>query len=324
MSLPNRLLGRSGVEVTTLGFGAASIGNLYRAIDDDQALAAVDSAWDNGIRYFDTAPHYGAGLSERRLGAALRERPRDEYVLSTKVGRLLVPNESPTGSDLAHLFDAPDDLQRELDYSAPGVRRSLEESLTRLGLDHVDVALVHDPDDHLQEASHGAIPELIRMRDEGIVKAVGVGMNQWQAPLRFVEESDLDVVMIAGRWTLLDRTAAPLMESCSERGVSVLAAAPFNSGLLARPEPQADSHFDYASPDAGVLDAARALARLARELGATLPQVALQFPLRHPAVASVVTGLAKKEHVVSAAKWLTTPVPDQFWDAADPIVEGLL
>jgi D-threo-aldose 1-dehydrogenase len=323
MSLPTRPLGRTGLEVTTLGFGGASIANLYRAVGDEQACAAVNTAWDNGIRYFDTAPHYGVGLSERRLGAALRERPRDEYVLSTKVGRLLIRNEHPTGSDLANLFDTPDDLRRDLDYSGPGARRSVEESLTRLGLDRVDIALVHDPDDHVDQALAGAIPELIRMRDEGIIKAVGVGMNQWQAPLRFVSESDLDVVMVAGRWTLLDRSAAPLLEACAERGVSVLAAAPFNSGLLARPEPAADSHFDYAPPDARLLDAATRLAALARAHGATLPQVALQFPLRHPAVASVVTGLASPDHVASAAAGLRAPVPEQFWDQAGAAVEGL-
>jgi D-threo-aldose 1-dehydrogenase len=324
MSLSTRRLGRTGLEVTTLGFGAASIASLYRAVDDEQARAAVDAAWDSGIRYFDTAPHYGVGLSERRLGAALRERPCEEYVLSTKVGRLLVPNERRTGSDLAHLFDTPDDLRRELDYSGRGARRSIEESLIRLGLDRVDIALVHDPDDHVDEALAGAVPELIRMRDEGVVKAVGVGMNQWQAPLRFVTESDLDVVMVAGRWTLLDRSAAPLLAACAERGVSVLAAAPFNSGLLARPEPVPDSHFDYAPPDPRLLDAARRLAALARAHGATLPQVALQFPLRHPCVASVVTGLGHAEHVASAAAGLQAPVPDEFWDEADTIVEGVL
>jgi D-threo-aldose 1-dehydrogenase len=323
-NLERRRLGATDVEVTTLGFGGANLGNLYRAVADEQAGAVVNTAWDNGIRYFDTAPHYGLGLSERRLGAALGDRPRAEYVLSTKVGRLLVSNENATGSDMAHQFDVADDLRRELDYSGPGVRRSLEESLERLGVDHVDVAYVHDPDDFTQEVLDGALPELVRMRDEGIVRAVGVGMNQWQGPLRFVQESDLDVVMVAGRWTLLDRTGAPLLDACLERGVSVVSAAPFNSGLLARADPRAESHFNYETPDARLVQAARDLAALAREHGCTLPQVALQFPLRHAAVASVVAGLGKPDHAESAVRWLSQPVPEAFWNDADAIVEGLL
>lgn len=313
-ALHRRVLGRSGVEVTSLGFGGANLGNLYRAVDEEQAAAVVTAAWEGGVRYFDTAPHYGLGLSERRLGAALRDRPREEYVLSTKVGRLLVRNEHPTGSDLAHQFDVPDALRRQADYSGPGVRRSLEESLERLGVDHVDVVFVHDPDQFVDEALRGALPELVRMRDEGMIRAIGVGMNQWEAPLRFVQESDLDVVMVAGRWTLLDRSAAPLLDACADRGVSVLAAAPFNSGLLARAEPSPQSHFNYEAPGAELLAAARSLAQRARDHGATLPQAALQFPLRHPAVAGVVVGLARPYHAVSAVSWLSTPVPEAFWD----------
>jgi D-threo-aldose 1-dehydrogenase len=322
--LERRRLGTTGVEVTTLGFGGANLGNLYRAVGEEQACAVVNAAWDNGIRYFDTAPHYGLGLSERRLGAALLDRPRAEYVLSTKVGRLLVPNENATGSDMAHHFDVADDLCREQDYSGPGVRRSLEESLMRLGVDHVDVAFVHDPDDFIQEALDGAVPELVRMRDEGIVGAVGVGMNQWQGALRCVQESDLDVVMLAGRWTLLDRTGGPLLDACLERGVSVVAAAPFNSGLMARADPRAESHFNYDTPDARLLQAALELAALAREHDCILPQVALQFPLGHPAVVSVVAGFGRPEHVNASAAWLSESVPGAFWDEAARVVEGLL
>lgn len=322
-ALPTRPVGRTGLRVTTLGFGAASIGNLYRAVDDAQAAQAVDAAWDVGVRYFDTAPHYGLGLSERRLGAALARRPRDEYVLSTKVGRLLEPHPAPTGSDLANLFDVPDDLHRVLDYSADGVRRSIEESLTRLGTDRVDIALVHDPDDHVDQVLTEALPALIALREQGVVGAVGVGMNQWQAPARFVRESDLDAVMLAGRWTLLDRSGAPLLDDCLERGVCVIAAAPYNSGLLARPEPRADAHFDYAAPTDPMLRAARALAATATAHGTTLPAAALQFPLRHPAVASVVTGLATPEHARAGAERLTTPIPDAFWDAVHTSTVGV-
>jgi D-threo-aldose 1-dehydrogenase len=319
--LETRRVGTTAACVTTLGFGAANLGNLYRAMDDEQAHGAVDAAWDSGIRYFDTAPHYGVGLSERRLGAALNVRPRDEYVLSTKVGRLLIPNESPTGSDLAQLFDTTDDLRRELDYSGSGVRRSIEDSLQRMGMDRFDLVLVHDPDDRVDEALGGALPELARMRHEGVITAIGVGMNQWQAPLRFVKEADLDVVMVAGRWTLLDRSGGPLLDACADRGVSVLAAAPFNSGLLARSRPTDEGHFNYAAPDAGVLATAHDLADLAGSHGITLPQAAIQFPLRHPAVAAVVAGFATADHVRSATHWLTNLVPEAFWADADILVE---
>jgi D-threo-aldose 1-dehydrogenase len=322
--IATRRVGRTSAALTELGLGGANLGNLHRALADDQAQTIVDAAWDNGIRYFDTAPHYGVGQSERRLGAALTRRPRDEYVLSTKVGRLLVPNESPTGSDLANGFQAPDDLRRAPDYSRAGVRRSLEDSLERMGLDRIDIALLHDPEDHIEQALDEALPELARMRDEGIVRAIGVGMNQWQAPLRFVSEADLDVVMLAGRWTLLDRSGEKLLEACREREVSVVAAAPFNSGLLAQPRPGDQSLFNYAAPPRALLAAARALADVADAHGVVLPQAALQFPLRHPAVASVVTGLDSTDHVRSNARWLADSVPEAFWAEADRIVEGLL
>jgi D-threo-aldose 1-dehydrogenase len=197
--VPQRPIG-ADLAVSVFGFGSASIGNLYRVVPEEQARGCVEAAWDAGMRYFDTAPHYGVGLSERRLGAALADKPRADYVLSTKVGRLLVPNPHPTGSDLANAFDTPDTFTRVLDYSAAGVRRSLEESLGRLGVDRVDIVFVHDPDDFVEQTRTEALPELARMREEGIVGAIGVGMNQWQAPLHLLTQCEvaLDVVMLAG------------------------------------------------------------------------------------------------------------------------------
>jgi D-threo-aldose 1-dehydrogenase len=309
-----RQVGLTGLGVTELGFGGAAIGGLFKPSPADVARAAVDAAWDAGIRYFDTAPHYGLGMSERRLGEALRDRPREEFVLSTKVGRLLVANPAPTGSDLGSGgFAVPDELTRVFDYSADGVRRSLDASLQRLGLDRVDIVLVHDPDDHADQAVTEALPALIELRDQGVVGAVGLGMNQWQVPLRAVMETDVDVVMLAGRWTLADRSGAPLLEACAGRGVSLLAAAPFNSGLLARAWPPDDAHFNYQPAAAGVLEHARALARRSERHGLTLPQAALRFPLLHKAVACVVTGLGSPGHVRSAVNWLSGPVPDTGW-----------
>ncbi|HEX4254151.1 MAG TPA: aldo/keto reductase [Streptosporangiaceae bacterium] len=321
--LATRPLGRAALEVTVIGFGGAAPGNFGQARSDEEAAAALAAAWDGGIRYFDTAPHYGLGLSERRVGAALRDHPRSEFVLSTKVGRLLEPNPAPTGSDLAvGGFDVPDDRQRVRDYSADGVRRSLDASLERLGADRIDIVLVHDPDDHVDQAVTEAIPALVSLREQGVVGAVGVGMNQWPAPLRAVDETDVDVVMIAGRWTLADRTARPLLDRCAERGVAVLAAAPFNSGLLARPHPATDATFNYEPAPRPMLERARALADVCDSAGISLPQAALQFPLRHPAVASVVVGLSTGPEVDAAIEHLRVPIDDEVWARLDAVVHG--
>jgi D-threo-aldose 1-dehydrogenase len=302
------------VKVTEMGFGAAAIGNLYTPTDDATAAAAVQAAWDAGVRYFDTAPHYGLGLAEQRLGRALAAYPREQYVVSTKVGRLLVRNPAPTGSDLGTgMFAVPDTLTRRLDYSRDGVLRSIEESLRRLGLDRIDVALVHDPDDFVDQTISETIPALVELREQGVIGAVGVGMNQWQAPLRMVREADLDAVMLAGRWTLVDRGGEPLLAECERLGVSVIAAAPYNSGLLAKNWPGDDSYFDYGPAPADKLARARALARVAERHGNTLPQLAMQFPLRHTATASVVVGMRSPEQVASTAARMSAPVVAEVW-----------
>lgn len=315
-----RPVGRTGVAVTELGFGGAPVGNLYSAVDEATAAAAVDAAWDAGVRYFDTAPHYGLGLSERRLGKALASRPRSEFAVSTKVGRMLVSNPSPSGSDLAAGFDVPDTLTRRRDYSADGVRRSLDGSMDRLGLDRIDIALVHDPEEHMEQAMAEAVPALLKLREQGVIGAVGVGMNYWEPLLPFVTGSGIDVVMVAGRWTLADRTAAPLLAACAERQVSVLAAAPFNSGLLASPWPAAGALFDYRPAPDGLRDLARALASACQRHGATLPHAAVRFPLRHPAVASVVAGIRTPAEARADSRWATTPLPGSLWDCVDTIV----
>ena len=309
-----RTIRDTGVAVSELGFGAAPIGNLYAPVSDAEARAAVDTAWDAGIRYFDTAPHYGLGLSERRLGAALAAHPRDDYVVSTKVGRLLVTNPSPTGSDLPYGgFAVGDELTRRLDYSPDGVRRSLDESLIRLGLDRVDIVLVHDPVEHMDEVIERTIPTLVELRDQGVVGAIGLGMNLWEPLRRAVLETDVDVVMIAGRWTLLDRTAAPLLEACEARDCSVFAAAPFNSGLLAKAWPESSARFDYGPVSERELHRARKLAAACEAGGASLPQVALQFGLRHPRVASVVAGMGTARHAADDAALMSAPVTEDAW-----------
>ncbi|MFC8078475.1 aldo/keto reductase [Streptomyces sp. NPDC057307] len=313
-----RQLGRTRVSVSPLGFGGAPLGNLYTPLDDDRAAAAVDAAWGAGVRYYDTAPHYGLGLSERRLGAALAHRPRAEFTVSTKVGRLLEPHPAPTGSDLAAGgFAVPDTLIRRADYSRDGVLRSLEGSLTRLGLDRVDIVYVHDPEEHLDAALHQALPALAALRDEGVVGAVGVGANTVAPLLRAVEEADVDAVMVAGRWTLLDRTAAPLLDACARRGVSAVAAAPFNSGLLSRPRPPDDASFDYGPAPESVLRRAHRLADICDLHGIVLPHAAVRFPLRHPAVACVVAGFRAPDEVVSAARWTAADLSASAWSELD-------
>lgn len=314
----HRNITNTSVELTELGFGASVIGNLYRVTPVHDATAAIGAAWDAGVRYFDTAPHYGLGLSERRLGRALAGCDRAGLVLSTKVGRLLEPNPAPTGSDLAAGgFDVPDRLRRRFDFTADGVRRSLDASLRRLGVDHLDIVYVHDPDDHVDQAVEQAIPALVDLREQGVVRAIGVGMNSWQAPLRMIRETPIDVVMLAGRWTLLDRTGRRLLDECARRGTAVVAAAPYNSGLLARPRPAADAAFDYQPAEAALIAGANRLADRCEPYGTSLPEAALQFPLRHPAVVSVVAGTRDARQVHEAVRRLAVPIADQLWQDLD-------
>jgi D-threo-aldose 1-dehydrogenase len=309
------------VTVTRLSFGAAAIGNLFTPVTNEAARAAVDAAWDAGVRYFDTAPHYGLGLSERRLGAALRDRPRAEYTVSTKVGRLLVPDESTNDDDLANGFAVPATHRRVWDFSADGVRRSIEESLRRLGLDRVDVVYLHDPDDHAEQAFHQAYPALERLRAEGTVGAIGAGMNQTAMLTRFLRDTDIDAVLCAGRYTLLDHQALDeLLPEAAARGKSVVVGGVFNSGLLADPRPGAT--YDYAPAPGALLDRALRIQAVAGRHGVPLRAAALGFPLDHPAVASVLVGARSPYEIQDAAAMLRHPVPDALWD--DLRAEGLL
>jgi D-threo-aldose 1-dehydrogenase len=230
-------LGRSAVEVSALSFGAAAIGNLYTEVGEEQAHEAVEAAWQRGIRYFDTAPHYGLGLSERRLGAALREHPRDRYTVSTKVGRRLEPSGS-AGDDLASGFAVPATHRRVWDFTADGIRRTLEASLERLGLDRVDVVYLHDPDDHAEAAFREGYPALEKLRSEGLVGAIGAGMNQAEMLTRFVRDTDVDVVLCAGRYTLLDQSAlTDLLPAAQDAARPSSSAAPSTPVCWPTPSP---------------------------------------------------------------------------------------
>lgn len=313
----------TGIRLTTLGLGAAPAGNLYRAMTDEDAHATFEAAWDTGIRYFDTAPHYGLGLSERRLGAFLRTRQRDELVVSTKVGRLLVPSPETVHRKDPDIFEVPAATRRVWDFSRDGVLRSLEASLERTGLDRVDVVYLHDPDEHWEQAAHEALPALVELRDQGVVGAVGAGMNQSAMLTRFVRETDVDVVMCAGRFTLLEQAAlADLLPAAAERGVAVVAAAAYNSGILAHDSPPSGATYDYAPAAAELLDRARRIAAVCAEHGVTLPQAALAYVRTHPAVVSTVVGLATPEQARQAGERAAVRVPAELWRALADV--GLL
>ena len=300
-------------ELGGLGYGAANVGNLYRAMTDEDARAVLEAAWECGIRYFDTAPHYGLGLSERRLGTFLATKPRAEYVVSTKVGRLLRPSpETANRLDDANQFAVPASLRRVWDFSADGIRASLEESLERLGLSEVDVLYLHDPDEHDLAADLATgIPALAALRDEGLVSAVGIGSKSSEALLAAVRAGALDLAMVAGRYTLLEQ-ANEVVAACRETGVGIVAAAIFNSGLLSKPRP--GGRYEYGAVPPERLQGARRIAEVCERHGVTLPEAALQFPLREPAVRSVVVGAATPEQVRENARRIEVEIPEALWD----------
>ncbi|HEY4190459.1 MAG TPA: aldo/keto reductase [Candidatus Limnocylindrales bacterium] len=316
-------LGRSGLHATRLGLGGASIGGLYRPVADADAVATIRHAWAIGIRLFDVAPLYGYGNAERRMGAALAGEPRDAFVLATKVGRLVVPTDhlSPADDVDHQALEGRDDAfyadtagrHVVFDYSAEGVRRSIADSLERLRLDRVDVAWIHDPDAHWEAAIGEAYPELHRLREQGVVGAIGAGMNQSAMLARFVREADLDAILLAGRYTLLDQDAlVDLLPACVERGVAVLVAGVMNSGVLADPRPGAA--FDYAPAPPDVILRARDLAAACERHAVPVRAAAMQFPLAHPAVAGLIAGVRTPAHLDEYPVMLRRPIPAALWD----------
>jgi D-threo-aldose 1-dehydrogenase len=309
------------IDLPPLGMGTAAIGNLYRAIPDAEGEAAVTAALDAGIRFFDTAPHYGFGLAEERLGRAIAGR--SNVIVSTKVGRLLEPT-AATGE--RHGFVDARPYEPVFDYSHDAILRSHEESLGRLRRDRVDILLAHDigplthgdaHEERLHQFLEGGYPAMRRLRDEGAIGAIGIGVNEVAICLDLLERVELDVILLAGRYTLLDRAAADtLLPLCAARGVRVIVGGPYNSGILARPlAEQTDLRFDYAAPPAAMLDRARALEATCTRFGVPLPVVALHYPLRHPAVASVIPGMANPSEVADSVARMATPVPDALWEA---------
>ena len=311
-----RSLGRSAVPVSLMGLGTAALGGLYEHVDEADAHAVVCRAHEAGLRYVDTAPQYGHGSAERRTGAVLRDLDRDAFTVSTKVGRLVVMRPGAAGGIFA---DAPPS-DTVFDFSRDGVLRSLESSLDRMGLDRVDIVYLHDPDDFEDQALTIAYPALHELRSEGVVRAIGVGMNQSRIPTRFAHETDIDAVLLAGRYTLLDRSGADLLAAAAERRVSVVIGGVYNSGVLANPHRGA--HYDYAPAARPVLQRVRRLAAVCARHDVPLKAAAVQFPLSHPAVVSVLAGVRSVVELDENLAALDHKIPPPLWD--DLVAEGLL
>ncbi|MEM7031488.1 MAG: aldo/keto reductase [Chloroflexota bacterium] len=316
-----RPIGTTDLHTTEFGLGGTGIANMYQAVSDEDAWGALETAWDGGVRFFDTAPLYGYGLSERRMGDFLRTKKPDEYILSSKVGRLLRPGERNDPNDG---FDSPMPFFVEYDYSYDGAMRSFEDSLQRLGLDHIDVVLIHDIDiyTHGEEdqpkmfraAMDGAIKALEQLRSEGVVGAIGLGVNEWPVCEAALKYADLDGILLAGRYTLLEQTAIEtFLPICLERKVSIFLGGVFNSGLLI--DPYADNAtYNYQTADPEIVQTARQIADICQTHQVPIQAAALQFPLRHPAIASVLSGARSAREVSEITAWMSQDIPAQLWE----------
>ncbi|RXG86336.1 MULTISPECIES: aldo/keto reductase [Bradyrhizobium] len=298
------------LDVTSIGLGSAPLGGLFAPVSDADAEATIARAWSAGVRFFDTAPLYGFGLAERRLGGFLRQQKRDTYAISTKVGRLLRAPDDGAAED-EHYKGTPRE-RPVFDFSHDGVMRSVEESLERLGLDRVDVLLVHDPDDHYDEAVAGAFRALQRLRSEGTVKAIGAGMNQSEMLVRFAEVVPVDCFLLAGRYTLLDQGALEaLFPLCQARNIGILLGGIYNSGILANP--RTGAKFNYQDADAALVARALELDELCRRHGTELKAAALRFCMAHPAVTVAVLGARNAAEVADNIAMSERAVPAAFW-----------
>ena len=314
-----RTLPRSGLKLTALGLGCSQLGGLYRPISWSDAQALVDAAWSEGLRYFDTAPYYGYTLSERRVGQALAARGRDDFVLSTKVGRLMRPDAGVQRGD--DNWAEPSPFRPVFDYSYGGIMRSHEDSLQRLGTARVDMLYVHDigavthGDRHAhywaQLTEGGGFRALAELRESGAVRAIGLGVNEWEVVVDAMNEVPLDVVMLAGRYTLLEQTALePMLDACLRANTAVVVAGVFNSGVLA-----GNGKFNYGDAPAEVVEKVQRLTALSERFEVPLPAAALQFPLAHPAVVSCVVGVRSVAQLQQNIAWLERPIPAQYWQA---------
>jgi len=319
--MKTRTIDLSGTPICELGFGAAGIGNLYRPMESVVAQDVVAEAWRQGVRYFDTAPHYGAGLSERRLGLALQELPREGQLLSTKVGRVLEPLSSNAPVDAEGFVQAAP-FARRYDYSYDGVMRSFEDSLQRLGVGRIDILLMHDigrlthGDAHeaqFRTAMEGGYRAMAELREQGLVQAIGLGVNEWQVCDAALNHGDFDCFMVANCFTLLDNgITETFTERCRRERVSLIVAAPFNSGVLAKGSEGA-GHYFYGDVPAEVIEQVKALEAVCREYSVPLAAAAIQYPLQYDCVKSVVIGMTKGVRIRQNIDWYAHPIPAEFW-----------
>lgn len=309
-------IGATELAVTRLGFGSVPIGGLYQTVSQEQALGAVHAAWQTGVRFFDTAPMYGKGKSEIYLGQALSEYSRDDYVLATKVGRLLRQTDKHHPrhpEDEETIWVGAPDVDLIFDFTYDGTMRSLEGSLERLGVDRLDIVHIHDPDNAPDEALEGAYKALVKLREEGVIRAVGAGMNQSEMLCRFARQGGFDCFLIAGRYTLLDQSALDeLLPTCLEHRVSIFAGGVFNSGILARPE-DPNPKYDYVRATPTVIERARKVEAICTAHQVPIKAAAVQFPCGHPAVASIIVGSRSAEEAIENAEMFAVPIPDDLW-----------
>ncbi|MBF2734642.1 MAG: aldo/keto reductase [Betaproteobacteria bacterium AqS2] len=311
------------------GIGTATLGNMFRPINEFDVADCLRAAWDGGVRLFDTAPFYGYGLAERRLGDFLRTKPREDFIISNKVGRMLVPRRDAPPTDTFFLSTMP--FNPVYDYSYDGAMRSFEDSLQRTGLDRFDIMLIHDPGvaEHgdrqpevFRVAIDGAAKAMVELREQGVISAVGVGTNEWEVAERAIKEADLDTCLLAGRYTLLEQhAAASLMPLCVERGVKLILGGVFNSGLLVSDDiPNATWNYQPAPPEQ--VKRALQLKEICARHGVPLPAAAIQFALAHPAAGAVVVGARSRKESEESLRWRGQEIPPGLW--ADLVDEGLL
>lgn len=319
--IPKRAIGRTGVEISRIGFGGAPIGDLRRAPDDAETRALLQSIWDAGIRYFDTAPFYGSGLSERRLGDFLRDKPRDEYVLSTKVGRLLVPDRAWAMQKHGTARALP--FRPEFDFTYDGVMRSFETSLQRLGLERIDIVLLHDIGAFSQGERHaetmrqalagGGIRALTELRDAGTVRAIGAGVNEGPIISELMDHARFDVFLLANRYTLLDQAVLEtLFPRILREGVAIVAGAPLNSGILAT-GPIPNAVYDYVQASDAMIEKTRRIKELTDRHGTTLIRAALNFPLGHPAITAIIPGFSTPAEFADNLAGYRKAIPEALW-----------
>ncbi len=307
---------KGGAAVSKLGLGTAQLGGLYSSVSDEEGQALVDTAIVHGIQYFDTAPHYGKGVAEKRLGKYLSRYPRGSWVLSSKVGRLLIPTDQEEDT---FFIDADNTVERMNDYSESGIERSFEESLKRMNVDAIDIVYIHDPDDFSDEAINSAYPALEKLRSEGLIKSIGIGMNFNEIPTRMVNETDIDVVMNAGRYTLLDQSASTeLFPAALRKGVSIVSVGVFNSGVLANPN--SASHYFYEPAPVHIVARALEFQAALREYEVSLQQAAIQFPMRNEAVKCVVVGCRSSESLLENIANFDRPIPKEAWEQVDSLI----